>query len=308
MRLLLYPIVLVLLFAIACGKPATPPTAPTPTPPNPTPSSPTLTRLGIRPEYIPAFVGDPQQFRATAVFSDASERDVTANTRFESSDNTVMEISPGGLLKPIQPGTVEIRGTFQETQSEYSMRVVWRSGTAPGEVYGQMREAGGDPPFLRGEVEIVGGGDNGLVLQTGGDFLFRGLKSDAFDLIARSTGYQPTPYRVTKVPSIAIIELRPDPSLVSEVLDASVCPQSPASRTFKTSSGGIFRITGARFGYYEGGPGIQVFRGGSLVRPSNFDGGVYGVYEFPPGAELELRISLGFDCATFHVNYLRPRF
>lgn len=300
------------LLLIACGgKTSVAPTSPTilgasSSTSTPLSTSPTFTQLILRPDRIPGYIGEPQQFKAIAVFSDRSERDVTIETMFQSSDSTIADISPTGLLRPIRPGVADIRGIFQGTEVKYSIEIRWAIGKAPGELYGQLREAGSDSPLIPfGEVEIVGGDYNGRLQRVGSDFLFTGINSAGFDLIARSVGYQPTRYHVAEVPARITIELQPQPSLLSEVLDASVCPQHPATRSFKTSGGGIFRLTAVRFGYYEGGPGVQVLlRGGVPARPSNFDD---RVYEFPPGTEFELRISLDWDCTTFHVNYLRPR-
>jgi Big-like domain-containing protein len=292
--------------AIACGgESVVPPTAPASIPPNVTTSSPAVTQVTVQPNYLPAFIGEVQQFKMFAAFTDGTRRDVTADTKFESSDITIAGISPTGLLTPIQPGKVEIRGTFQGVEGKYSIDVTWGMGKAPGQLYGRIKEAGSEAPYLYGEVEIVGGEYAGRIQRAIPEFLFTGIYHAGFDLIARSTGYQSGRYRVGELPANPIIELQPDPSLVSEVLEASVCPQQPASRSFKTSSGGILRLTGVRFGYYEGGPGVRVLLpGGIPARPSNAD---ERVYDFPKGSELELRISLDFECTTFRVNYLRPK-
>jgi hypothetical protein len=236
--------------AIACGgKSVLPPTAPASIPPNVTTSSPTVTRLTLQPYGIPAFIGDAQQVKTFAAFSDGTQRDVTADTKFESSDSTVAEISPTGLLKPIQPGQVEIRGTYQGVEGKYSIDVTWGTGKAPGQLYGRIKEAGSDAEYLSGEVEIVGGEYDGHVQRARPDFLFSDIYHTGFDLIARSAGFQPGRYRVAQLPANPLIDLQPEPSLVSEVLEASVCPQQPASRSFTSSSGGIFRLLhGPKFG------------------------------------------------------------
>src|SRR4030095_10889120 len=203
---------------------------------------------------------------------------------------------------------IEIRGTYQGVESSYPIEIRWATGKAPGELSGRIRDTELNwTTYLSGEVELVGGAYNGQVRRVAGDgsFLFSGILEPGFDILARSRGYESARYHVSSLPVYPTIDLRPDSSMVSERLDANVCPAQPASRWFQTSTGGIFRLTWTAFGYYEGGPGVQVLLpNGNPAQPTNL---IERLYEFPAGSRWELRISLYYDCTDFHVKYLRPR-
>lgn len=76
-------------------------------------NEPTVERLEVRAEKRQMAPGETQPITVTAKFSDGQSKDVTWLTQFFSNDETVLEVSPAGLVKCQRPGETAIRVHFQ---------------------------------------------------------------------------------------------------------------------------------------------------------------------------------------------------
>lgn len=74
----------------------------------------TLVRVEVTPTTATAQVGTTQQYAATAVYSDATTEDVTANATWASDDETVATIDATGLATAVAEGTAEVSALFNE--------------------------------------------------------------------------------------------------------------------------------------------------------------------------------------------------
>ncbi len=80
--------------------------------PPPPPPPPTLTSLVVTPANPTIYVGQAQQFTATAHYSDGSTRNVTSLATWSSSVTTVATISGSGLASSVAVGTTTIGATW----------------------------------------------------------------------------------------------------------------------------------------------------------------------------------------------------
>lgn len=72
-----------------------------------------LLRLEVSPaEMLFSTAGQETQLRAVAVWSDGTREEVTCLTRFSSNDDTMAEVTPGGLVKSKGPGDTHIIATY----------------------------------------------------------------------------------------------------------------------------------------------------------------------------------------------------
>ncbi len=76
----------------------------------------TLSSVTITPSNSTIYLGSPQQYTATGIFSDNSTQDLTTQVTWKSSNKTVAAISnasgSNGLATPIKSGSTTISGTF----------------------------------------------------------------------------------------------------------------------------------------------------------------------------------------------------
>lgn len=140
MRASLGPLVVFLAaISLACGgdSPSAPSPTPTPTPP-PTPVSPRLTDLRVTGNNLLRSVGETSQLTATATFSDGTTRDVTADTRWGSSEPSRMGVS-AGRVTVLALGMSTIWVNFQNIGTSIQMYA-----TPPNTYvfYGRAREPG----------------------------------------------------------------------------------------------------------------------------------------------------------------------
>ena len=77
------------------------------------PSDPRIERLEVYPdEFVLPAVGDTQQLKALAYFTDGSVEDVTHKTVYESSDEPIAEVSEDGLVTSMRWGGTAILARF----------------------------------------------------------------------------------------------------------------------------------------------------------------------------------------------------
>jgi hypothetical protein len=106
---------------LACGNthsPTSPTTPTTPTTPTPTP---TLTRIvvtGQAPE-----IGGTQQFAATATMSDESTHDVSTEATWATSNDTVIAVSPKGVVAAVSRGEADVSATFQNVSGKMHVTI-----------------------------------------------------------------------------------------------------------------------------------------------------------------------------------------
>jgi hypothetical protein len=73
----------------------------------------TVRGLEILPGNRQMKVGQEQQLLVRAEFSDGAWKDVTWVTQFAANDQSVAEVSPGGLVKMVREGETAVRATYQ---------------------------------------------------------------------------------------------------------------------------------------------------------------------------------------------------
>lgn len=83
----------------------------------------TVTSVGVTPAAPSIAAGTQQPFQATAVRSDGTSLDVTAQAQWSSSDESVASVDAAGVVTSHQPGTATIRATFGGTTGETALTV-----------------------------------------------------------------------------------------------------------------------------------------------------------------------------------------
>jgi hypothetical protein len=101
--------ILLALFLSACDKDR-------PNGPTPLPLTPRVVRLELTgPASLPP--GGAEQFRATAHFSDGSQRDVTTEAAWTSANSSIVSVSTSGLATGRDRGETDIRAAFSQVIS-----------------------------------------------------------------------------------------------------------------------------------------------------------------------------------------------
>lgn len=70
-----------------------------------------------------ARVGDRMSLKATAVLADGGTQDVSAQAKWESSDDVVARVSAAGELAALAPGEVDIRASYQTVSASVRVAV-----------------------------------------------------------------------------------------------------------------------------------------------------------------------------------------
>ncbi|MBI5499403.1 MAG: Ig-like domain-containing protein [Deltaproteobacteria bacterium] len=83
----------------------------------------TLVRVEVTPATATVHVGTTQQYIATAVYSDATTEDVSANATWASDDEAVATIDAAGEATGVSAGTVEISALFNEITGTATLTV-----------------------------------------------------------------------------------------------------------------------------------------------------------------------------------------
>ena len=101
---------------------------PTPTTPTPPPPPPTVTQVVISGEVALVAIMQTSQLVASATLSNGESRDVTSEAAWESSNTTVADVSPSGLVTARGFGVADIRATYEGVTVDASVSVM-DSGT-----------------------------------------------------------------------------------------------------------------------------------------------------------------------------------
>ena len=101
---------------------------PTPTTPTPPPPPPTVTQVVISGEVALVAIMQTSQLVASATLSNGESRDVTSEAAWESSNTTVADVSPSGLVTARGFGVADIRATYEGVTGDASVSVM-DSGT-----------------------------------------------------------------------------------------------------------------------------------------------------------------------------------
>lgn len=83
----------------------------------------TLVRLAIQPAALTLPAGTGQRLRAIGTFSDLSQRDVSAEAGWGSSDATVVAVDATGFAAGLQPGKAQVKASFGGQAATASVEV-----------------------------------------------------------------------------------------------------------------------------------------------------------------------------------------
>jgi len=186
-------------------------------------------------------IGQSLQLRASAQYSDGSEREVTNDATWASSDEAIARVV-AGLLTVTGVGEADISARLQDVVS--SRRIVGgrRSSTVSGVVHETFAT---DLPVDAARVEVVGGAQNGRVVTTDaqGRFELPGVTEPGFALKIKKPGYDDAQYNVVSLPrdANANIALRPLPVGPDPVARLAVNIDGDGS------TGGLIGFTPIRF-------------------------------------------------------------
>lgn len=182
---------------IACGgEHGSPPTAPT----SATPKAMAMAIDGLR---SPLVVGESVQLTATVSYADGSNRDVTRDAEWTSTDVAI--VTANGLLTAVKPGYGGLHVVYRP--AEIGKLVEFLVTPAPPSVpaiRGIVHETSPRPGLALAavRVEIANGPYAGQATTTDYDgyFQFFGIQGGAFDLVASKRGYESTRYRIGDLP------------------------------------------------------------------------------------------------------------
>ncbi|MGI9951287.1 Ig-like domain-containing protein [Moorellaceae bacterium AZ2] len=76
-------------------------------------TAPVMTGLKVEPASVTLEIGQSQQLKVTAQYSDGSTRDVTAEASYNSSNNAVALVSAGGLVTAVKDGACTVTVNYQ---------------------------------------------------------------------------------------------------------------------------------------------------------------------------------------------------
>lgn len=96
----------------------------------------TLTSISVTPANLTLVVGNTQQYRATATYSDSSTQDITSQATWSSSQAAFASIDASGKLTALSAGTTSIMATLQNVTGSTGLTVTATSPvcqpTSPG--------------------------------------------------------------------------------------------------------------------------------------------------------------------------------
>jgi hypothetical protein len=157
--------------------------------------------------------GGTEQFRANALFSDGSQRDVTGEAAWTSENHSVVTVSPVGLASGNERGETEISAAYSQAVNTKRVFVV-----PPGTFKLSGRVLDGNVGVTGARVEVAAGSATGLSTVTqDGRFVLYGVSGQTQIRVSKE-GYQPrtenlevTDHRNLEIP---LFLLRPpwDPS------------------------------------------------------------------------------------------------
>jgi hypothetical protein len=200
---------------IACDRGPTRPSV-LPRPPVSPPGGVTLQNLGITgAATVPP--GGTEQFKAIARYSDGTTRDVTNEASWQSSDVSVLSISPTGVVTGHGRGEASVTASFQGSSSVKGGVMVIPPNTY--RLSGSVRDAG--LSVLGARVEVASGPDQGLgaTVTDNGTYRLYGVAGDV-DIRATSEGYKEMTKRL-RVTSHQVADFDLEPLRPREVIAGS---------------------------------------------------------------------------------------
>jgi hypothetical protein len=174
---------------VACAGTNENPTGPTP------PVDPSVT---VRTVTVSSAVmsATTYQMTARADLSDGTSRDVTTQSKWETSNASIATVSAAGVVTAIGSGQVEVRATFQNVTGSATLTV---NAPAPGPsktfaVFGVAREtAPASHPLAGVVIRVTAGPDAGATATSdaSGAFRFTALKEGTVAFEGTKDGYLP---------------------------------------------------------------------------------------------------------------------
>jgi hypothetical protein len=222
-----------------CGSQTRPPSEGSmPVAPTPTPGVTAISISGSIPE-----IGATTQLTATAVRSDGSAQDVTAQATWDSSNVAVISMSEGGAARGVGAGEADITASFGGSTGSRQVRLEVRTFGLDGVIADQATGR----PIAGSDVEILDGknaGKRSSRSDSNGYYSLSGLLADTFGIRARASGYEFSDRAVTIADSDARADVtlraaaRPGPA------PGCAFTVTPASLSF--SKGGVSDTFGSR--------------------------------------------------------------
>jgi hypothetical protein len=235
-------------------------------PPPPSPSGPNVVVSFLRvtgPTLVPP--GESAQFSATATLSDGSNRDITHEAEWSSTDEAVLSVSSAGVASGRSNGQVQVAARFQGASDGRQVivvpsgRFVLRTAVSDGHIPNH--------PLLGARVEVISGPASGLAATTnweGFASLF-GVPADV-EIEVSKDGYEPVrrSIHLTNITTghfVSLVPIVDRPVLTGrfqltiaagDCADGGVLPEVARSRTYTAAiyePGGnaSVRLTGANF-------------------------------------------------------------
>jgi len=130
--------------------------------PGPAPDEPSVKRLEVIPRTRTLARGQTQRFIVRAHYSDGSARDVTGQTLFTASDETVATVTPGGEAKAVGPGEGAVLIRYENLVA--TARVISPFGPPRTTGVQAFRRSGAPPP--QSPPSPGGGREGGLNTRT----------------------------------------------------------------------------------------------------------------------------------------------
>ncbi len=187
-------LVLVVVASVACGGGSSP-TAPSPvsTSVSPSVSSPILVSVKIYSPETAITVGFSISGKATAVYDDGTEVDVTDVVKWTSSNPDTASVDSSGVVRAVAPGTSLIKGEYRGRVGGMEIVVFPPGATTSISGYAYEVLAKGPVYIVGVVVEVVDPeADRGLRATTGSDgrYLLTGIRSVHFRVRFSHPKYQ----------------------------------------------------------------------------------------------------------------------
>jgi hypothetical protein len=188
-----------------------------PTPSVPTASAVTVTTLAVSGLPPESFVGQTVQLSALASFSDSTQKDVTSESTWRSSDSAVATVSSTGGVSLTGVGEAEVTASYQGVTGRGRTAVRVAVPTPPGYVVeGTVHETPptSDVVLPHVRIEVVGGLLSGRIFETdeAGRFALPPVESGDFYLYFKQGGYDDERFWVRLLPRDARIDVALSPS------------------------------------------------------------------------------------------------
>ena len=280
---------------VACDNaPPAPSTTPNPGGSQPQ-SSPQLLRVEMAgPASVPP--GGTAQFTATAIYSDGTSQNRTAEASWRTSNSTIIAMSPGGVAVGRERGETSITASFSGRSATRSGVLVLPDGTF--RLRGAVRDAGFGLTGAR--VEVTEGAATGLVTTSNtGSYSLYGVAGDV-EITVTKDGYQPIEQRFpvtghqTQNFDLALMGPR-------DVLQGTYTLRATASNECRQNLPAAFQERIYQVAIAQNGPQLTAtLSGATFYRPTQSQlvrNTFRGVGE--PGSPVTFTLGAGFDYYSY---------